>query len=360
MRDRLINQLTNKKNRLVKEKEAFEISETNALLLNPSQFSLANPGSPGSHPGKRTTRNRKEAEDFSEGKKRKRNGGEDDGSPAPTRRALDPANTTPFWQSEKVRNEAKKRGADYSIGSLFTDKELSMHYNTAALAAHKSMVRHRVTGSDSSPEDSDSADGEQASSVAMERQVSHATRSTRGNANHQNFVDEKVMGIEGITNYELPANLDLMHSQVDPKIPVGQPSYYLKASVKASSENSAIPQTRDEDFKADMHIIAALKQYDQTRKPGSHLDNPKGPRRTFEVVAVPYKSGKYVGMASLVRDPGELEGYGEALQEAAAIQPSSLRETLHEPSASRQSSVGAVAMSRQGTAGSGRNKSRKS
>ena len=98
MRDRLINQLTNKKNRLVKEKEAFEISETNALLLHPSQFSLANPCSPGGHPGKRTTRNRKEADDFSEGKKRKRNGGEDDGSPAPSRRALDPNNTTPFWQ----------------------------------------------------------------------------------------------------------------------------------------------------------------------------------------------------------------------------------------------------------------------
>ncbi|GJN74264.1 deacetylase complex subunit Sds3 [Purpureocillium lilacinum] len=355
MRDRLINQLTNKKNRLVKEKEAFEISETNALLLHPSQFSLANPGSPGGHPGKRTTRNRKEADDFSEGKKRKRNGGEDDGSPAPSRRALDPNNTTPFWQSEKMRNEAKKRGADYSIGSLFTDKELSMHYNTAALAAHKSMVRHRVTGSDSSPEDSDSGDGEQASSAAMERQVSHQTRSTRGNAN-QNFVDDKLLGIEGVANYELPANLDLMHSQVDPKIPVGQPSYYLKTSLKASSENSAIPQTRDDDFKADMQVITALKHYDHTRKPGSHLDNPKGPRKTFETVSTPYKSGKYMGFAALARDPAELENYAEVLEDAAPA-TSSLRETLQP--ASRQSSVGGVAMSRQGTAGSGRGKPRR-
>jgi hypothetical protein len=124
---------------------------------------------------------------FSDGKKRKRNQGEDDGSPVPMRRGLDPNSTTPLWQSEKARAAAKQNGPLYSIDKLFTDKELSLHYNTAAVAAHQYILRNRANGA-SSPDESDSgngddngdADGDLAPSAPMmERQVSHATRSTQ-------------------------------------------------------------------------------------------------------------------------------------------------------------------------------------
>ncbi|ODA78402.1 hypothetical protein RJ55_05783 [Drechmeria coniospora] len=370
MRDRLINQLVNKKNRLVKEKEAFDISETNALLLNPAQFSLANPGSPGGHPGKRTTRNRKEADEFSDGRKRKRNFGDDDGSPAPSRRALDGTSTTPLWQSEKARVEVRKKGAVYSIGSLFTEKELSMHYNSAAIAAHRTMVRHRVNGSCSSPDDSDSANGDSngqvdgesqpSATLAEQQQPPHATRSTRGTAN-QNFLDDKIMGMEGVANFELPHNLDLLHAQADPKIPVGLPGHYLKASAKVTAEQSALPATSDSDLKSDLQIIAALKNYDYSRKPGSHLDNPRGLRKTFETVSVPYRAGKYLGIAALRRDEEEAVAFGETLEASGPY--SGLRDGLQAPPMSRQSSFGGggggVAMSRQGTTSSGRGRGRK-
>jgi len=88
LRDRLINVIVSKKSRLNKEKEALEISDASALLLHPNQFSITNPSSPGGAHGKRATRQRREMEEMTfENKKRKRIVNDDDGSPAPQRRA---------------------------------------------------------------------------------------------------------------------------------------------------------------------------------------------------------------------------------------------------------------------------------
>ncbi|RDA87931.1 hypothetical protein CP532_1687 [Ophiocordyceps camponoti-leonardi (nom. inval.)] len=381
MRDRLVNQLNSKKARLMKEKEAFEMSDSNALLLNPAQFSLTNPGSPGGHAGKRSTRNRKEADNHdafgSEGKKRKRNAGDDDGSPAPTRRALDPSVTTAYWQSEKARVEARKQGVAWTIASLFTEKELSMHYNAAALASHSHILRHRTNGNAPSPQGSDSGnggdneagDGEaaQLSAPTMERQPSHATRSTRVAAQN-NFSDDKFFGIEGIGSYDLPSNLDLMHgSDCTPKMPmVTNYPPYTKANAKA---DPSLPSTLSEkEVSLDSQIMACLKQYDLNRSPGSHLDNPKGLRKTFEAVSVPYQAGRFVSFAKVNR-----ENETEALRESfgVGLPPTSNVRDQQSPGRgmngqaaggtpmSRQSSAGGVAMSRQGTAGSGRTKTRR-
>ncbi|PHH88358.1 hypothetical protein CDD83_7630 [Cordyceps sp. RAO-2017] len=384
VRDRLINQLNTKKARLNKEKEAFEMSDTNALLLNPAQFSLTNPGSPGAHPGKRSTRNRKEADShdtYGENKKRKRNAGDDDGSPAPTRRALDANATTPYWQSEKARNEARKLGAVHTVASLFTEKELSMHYNTAALAAHNFILRHRASGSASSAEGSDSGNGDNdaaadaeapPSAPVMERQVSHATRSTRGAANH-NFLEDRIVGVEAISSFELPSSLDLLHgADYNPKMPSSLPYQYIKNPVKSVEPSTPGPLS-DKEISGDLQVMAYLKQYDLHHKPGSHLDNPKGIRKTLEAVSVPYQTGTYVAFA---KAPRELppDSVAETLGMSLAATSSSVRD---QPSPgpttqpvngqaataapmSRQSSAGGVAMSRQGTTGSGRAKTRRS
>ncbi|KAL6884318.1 Sds3-like domain-containing protein [Trichoderma longibrachiatum] len=366
LRDRLINSLTQKKNRLNREKEVLEINDSSALLLNPSQFSLTNPASPGGAHGKRATRLRKDAEDlqvFADGKKRKRNPGEDDGSPAPSRRALDPNSTTPLWQSEKARAAAKQNGPVYSIDKLFTEKELSLHYNSAALAAHQYVLRNRVNGSESrdgstpsNPEgddaDKDDAESQPSAAPMMERQVSHATRSTRGGAS-QNFLDDKILGIEGIANFELPANLDLMHAQEPPKMPPPVPQQYLKPYPRSSDQNFPVPLSQD-DISSDLSVMSFFKQYDQTHKPGAHLDAPSGLRKVLEAVAVPYHQSRYVAFTSASReDP-------EHLRDVLGIPLSNLRDQSSPVAMSRQNSgQGGVPMSRQGTTGSARGKGRR-
>jgi hypothetical protein len=378
IRDRLINTLNAKKYRLSKEKEALEISDSSALLLHPNQFSITNPASPGGTHNKRATRLRKDADDmpgFSDGKKRKRNPMDDDGSPAPTRRALDPNSTTLLWQSEKSRVAAKQNGPVYSIDKLFTDKELSMTYNTAALAARKHILRTRVNGAASSPNDSDSGENQEngedgsefwPSAPMMERQVSHATRSTRGGGN-QNFIDEKVLGIEGIANFELPANLDLLHAQEPPKMPPPVPQQYMKPYPRSTDQNFPAPLSVD-DINNDMVVMNMFKQYDnQQHKRGACIETP-ALKKILKAAAIPYAERRYVAITQGPRDdPENLRG-------DLGLPVSSLRDQTPPPSIqmipgsgsgsgiaaggvpmSRQSSLGGAAMSRQGSArGKGR------
>lgn len=371
LRDRLINTLTQKKNRLNREKEVLEINDSNALLLNPNQFSLTNPASPGGTHSKRATRLRKDADDlqmFGDAKKRKRNPGEDDGSPAPMRRALDANSTTPLWQSEKARAAAKQSGPVYSIDKLFTDKELSLHYNTAALAAHQFILRARANGNASSPDDSDSGnvdDMEDVESIPsapmMERQVSHATRSTRG-AN-QNFLDDRILGIEGVANFDA-ANLNLVHAQEPPKMPPFVPAQYLKPYPRSADQNYPVPLSQD-DIQSDLAIIGHLKAYDQTQhKAGAHLDAASGMRRMLENVATPYHQGRFVAFTSAARDDPDnvrdslglpaLSNLRDAVSPAPAAVLGNAATAM-----SRTSSLGGVAMSRQGTGGSNRGRGRR-
>ena len=351
-----------------REKEVLEINDSNALLLNPNQFSITNPSSPGGAHGKRATRLRKDADDlqmYSDGKKRKRNTGDDDGSPAPMRRALDPNSTTPLWQSEKARAAAKQNGPLYTIDKLFTDKELALHYNTAALSAHQYILRNRINGHGSSPDDSDSGNADDhdldnesvPSAPAMERQVSHATRSTRGTAN-QNFLDDKILGIEGIANFDVPAHLDLMHAHEPPKMPPPVPQQYLKPYPRSADQNYPVPLSQD-DIQSDLAIISHLKQHSDVHKPGAYLDMPSGLRKILEMASIPYHQGRYVAITSAPRD--EIDTIGDTL----GLPLSSMRDQaspVHSHSAapmSRQSSLGGVAMSRQGTGGSARGRGRR-
>ncbi|CAG7557225.1 unnamed protein product [Fusarium equiseti] len=377
LRDRLINTLTHKKNRLNREKEVLEINDSNALLLNPNQFSLTNPASPGGAHGKRATRLRKDADDlqmYSDNKKRKRNANDDDGSPAPTRRALDNHNTTPLWQSEKARAAAKQNGPVYSIDKLFTDKELSLNYNTAALAAHQYILRNRVNGGGLSPEDSDSGNGDandhdadsQPSAPAMERSVSHATRSNRGGATH-NFIDDKILGVEGVANFEVN-NLDILHSQEPPKMPPPVPQQYLKPYPRTADQNFPVPLSND-DIMSDLSVMGYFKQYDAAHKPGAHLDNPAGMRKVLAAVATPYQNSQYVAFTSAPREDPEhvRDSLGLPAISSLRDQPSPANATAATSVAalssaavpmSRQSSAGGVAMSRQGSS-STRGKGRK-
>lgn len=350
VRDRLINTITAKKFRLSKEKEALEISDASALLLHPNQFSINNPASPGGTHGKRATRLRREMEEmpgFSENKKRKRNGNDEDGSPAPQRRAMDANGVTPVWHNDRLRF-GKTTGPVYSIDKLFTDKELSMAYNTAALAAHKNMLRHKTrdghgsSPSDSGPEDEDGEDADlmQATAPAMERQVSHATRSTRG-AHNGNFHDNKATGAELLGPIELPGNLERLDAAMEPRLPPFQLQPYNKA--KPMTDASGPAPLGADDALADMHAMAALGQYEHINGPGSNFDNPNGVRKVLEAVAQtrPGDDKKY---SAILQGPRTKNDLLADLNGAT----SNVRGSLSNAS-SHQASSGGVAMSQQGS-----------
>ena len=303
---------------------------------------------------------------FSDNKKRKRNGGDDDGSPAPMRRALDTSNTTPLWQSDRFKSMRKETGPVYSIDKLFTDKELSMTYNTAALAAHKHLLTRRDANGNviSSPEGSDADNGEgnddedspETSAPMMERQHSHTTRSTRGgHNNNQNFLDDRILGIEGLANFDL-ANLDKMAPQ-EPKLPPLIHSQYSKAYVK--SEANTPTSLSQDDTQHDMAVMSLYRNYQRQHGAGTNLDAMNGGRRILEAMAPPQRKSKYVTYIQGDRPPVE------HLSESLGIPSSNLRDdpagnnvpagvaTIGSPAGapmSRQSSLGGVAMSRSGSA----------
>lgn len=292
---------------------------------------------------------------FSENKKRKRNGNEDDGSPAPQRRALDANGITPIWQNDRLRF-GKMAGPVYSIDKLFTDKELSMTYNNAALAAHKYMLRHKSkdglasSPSDSGPEDHDEAeDGTDSvpSAPVMERQISHATRSTRGVTHNANFYDNKVLGIEALTNLELPGNLERLDAQ-EPRLPPIVPAPYNK--VKPMTDSSGPAPLAADDALADLQAMSIFRQYEQAHGVGSNFDVPNGGRRILEAVARHPRDGQYVAYLQAERpNPDDLRAELKVTESNVRGEPGVVPHQLAGASMSRQNSAGGVAMSRQGS-----------
>ncbi|KAH0533914.1 hypothetical protein FGG08_007467 [Glutinoglossum americanum] len=151
LRERLIQSIGTKKSRLMREKEQLDIADSNALLLHPNQFSITNPASPAGMQGNRKTRHTRLREvdelaggfsaDGSHKRKRKITYEENDlGSPSPAVRAMDTGLVSPFKSAQARMTATQHEAPIYSIDKLFTEKELAMHLNTAAVAASRYFV----------------------------------------------------------------------------------------------------------------------------------------------------------------------------------------------------------------------------
>lgn len=247
----------------------------------------------------------------------------------------------------------------YSIDKLFTDKELTLTYNTAAVAAHNHILRHR--GSDGADSGDGSESGESGSAddaesaPAMERQPSHATRSTRGAA----AVDARALGFESVSEVELPGNLDKLHSADAPKMPTMAPSQYLKPPTRSQDHNT--PSSLPADAAgSDLQLMAYFKGFDQRYRTGGALGLNPGLKKALEAAAWPRTDAKGAGYAGYRQDP-------EDIRRELGLPPSGenaggeklLGAGLGGVAMSRQSSQGGVAMSRQGTNTSARGKGRK-
>ncbi|KAJ5924521.1 hypothetical protein N7466_008708 [Penicillium verhagenii] len=202
MRERLMQSISSKRARMMREKEQLDIADTNALLLHPNQFSITNPASPGGiHSNRKTrhTRHRVDMDELGNGvaaelNKRKRKAPEEEiGSPV-----RDAGGTTPAERSKAYM--AQQTAPTYSIASLFTDKELNAHANqahTAALHFFSTSKRPEqgsgviTNGNNTDAEDMGDGtpldDNGTPSAADMMRTASHnfhVTRSTRTTAAH--------------------------------------------------------------------------------------------------------------------------------------------------------------------------------
>ena len=151
-------------------------------------------------------------------------------------------------------------------------------------------------------------------------------------------------------------------------MPPPVPQQYLKPYPRSADQNFPVPLSQD-DIASDLSVMGLFKQYDQTHKPGAHLDASSGLRKILEAVAVPYHQGRYVAFTSAARDDPE------NLRDALGIPSSNIRDQpspIHQslslaalsaaaaaPMSRQSSQTGGVAMSRQGTSGSGRGKGRR-
>ncbi|KAL5340147.1 Sds3-like-domain-containing protein [Aspergillus crustosus] len=200
LRERLVQTLSGKRARLMREKEQLDIADTNALLLHPNQFSITNPASPGGLHGNRKTRHTRHRVDLdelgnsiiSDLNKRKRKAPDDDTG-------------SPVWENpaERAKTQVAQQqlAPTYSIQSLFTEKELSAHANQAHIATvHFFSTSKRAdqpsgaatNGNNTDVDETSGLDGTGAEdngtpATDMARTASqnfHATRSTRTHGSH--------------------------------------------------------------------------------------------------------------------------------------------------------------------------------
>ncbi|KAL8686679.1 MAG: hypothetical protein Q9218_006942 [Villophora microphyllina] len=141
LRTRLIQNVMQKKAALLKEKDKFELADSASLLLNPNQFSFANPASPGGPQSNRKTRHTRHRLDVDDvgsmgenKRKRKFPTDADEGSPAPTGRVAEAEAPTMSKEPPAKGDLYQSFAPAYSMGHLFTDKELVMTTQEASYA----------------------------------------------------------------------------------------------------------------------------------------------------------------------------------------------------------------------------------
>ena len=156
VRQRLITTVKQKVQLLHREKEKLDIAEINGLLHHPNQFNInnsASPGGPQSNRKTRHTRHRLEVEDLEVvGGKRKRKAPaeNDNGSPGPAGRDVEPTNG---FKEANAKLEAHQVIAPlYSIDRLFSDRDLNANLQQASYdVIQKLGAKRRKLDSENNP-----------------------------------------------------------------------------------------------------------------------------------------------------------------------------------------------------------------
>ncbi|CAI6324832.1 unnamed protein product [Periconia digitata] len=205
IRERLVASIQNRTAKLKREKEQLDLSDSNAMLLHPNQFSIGHPASPGGPQQPRKTRRTGhkfgDAEDAAVENKRKRKLFEEDNdSPGPSGRNGELGIGSPFREAKARTINAQFEASAYSLDRLFTEKELNMAMNQATTAASHFFAKMKdaeAQNGEPTANGTNGANGDHASEVGehgdpdpdsddvpgpveMTRQVSSNPHATRG------------------------------------------------------------------------------------------------------------------------------------------------------------------------------------
>ncbi|KAH7383303.1 Sds3-like-domain-containing protein [Pyrenochaeta sp. MPI-SDFR-AT-0127] len=153
IRERLIASIQTRTGRLKREKEQLDLSDSNAMLLHPNQFSIGNPASPGGPQAPRKTRRTGhkfgDAEEVAAAnetkRKRKLFEENDNDSPGPAGRNIEMGIGSPFREAKARTINAQFESSAYSLERLFTEKELNMAMNRATTAASHFFAKMKHT-----------------------------------------------------------------------------------------------------------------------------------------------------------------------------------------------------------------------
>ncbi|KAI9657984.1 MAG: hypothetical protein M1821_002641 [Bathelium mastoideum] len=152
IRERQISVLSQRRAKMLRDKEQLDIADSNAAFLHPNQFSITNPSSPGGPQNPRKTRHtrhqRGDPDDTVEaGTKRKRRLYHDEyenGSPVPAARNIDYGVGSPLRDAKSKLLQTQFEAPLYSIERLFSEKELAMVTNAAHIAAAHHFAQLRM------------------------------------------------------------------------------------------------------------------------------------------------------------------------------------------------------------------------
>ncbi|KAF2001856.1 hypothetical protein P154DRAFT_521339 [Amniculicola lignicola CBS 123094] len=222
IRERLTTSIQARTTRLKREKEQLDLSDSNAMLLHPNQFSLNNPASPGGPQAPRKTRRTGhkfgDADDIvaTTEHKRKRKLFEENDHDSPGQSAWnnDLGVGSPFREAKARTIHNQFEASAYSLERLFTEKELNMAINQATVAASHYFANmknadataephtngtngathdHHSENGDVDADDSDSPPGP----PEMARQISSNPHATRG-------ATRSALGPAGVTGGRMP------------------------------------------------------------------------------------------------------------------------------------------------------------
>ncbi|KAF2465453.1 uncharacterized protein BDR25DRAFT_239236 [Lindgomyces ingoldianus] len=332
IRERLTASLTARTTRLKREKEQLDLSDSNAMLLHPNQFSITHPASPGGPQAPRKTRRTGhkfgDQEDMATGteNKRKRKLFEDNenDSPGPSGRNVDLGVGSPFREAKAKTMHAQFEASAYSLERLFTEKELNMAMNHATVAASNffAKMKNPDNAQDSAANGTNGVNGDHAfdhgdgadadhdsdsppGPIDMGRQVSSNPHATRG-------ATRSAMGPAGIANGRWPF--------------IVNPPYILPANIASKVNASAPPPAplAPQDAEQDLMLMMRDAPPDDTLN-----------EKLLAAAVAPIKAREYQ-----VQPPGFQQPVPEITSQIRAIAPHLEVSTMGGIPMSAQSSMG--------------------
>lgn len=323
IRERLITTLNKKRQLLLREKDQLDISDSNAMLLHPNQFSIGNnPGSPsqaGLGIGKRTRylRHHRGASPAPAGaepgengrRKRKMAPGEDDaGNESPLPHLS--GGRSPFKEAKSTREYAQFEAPAYSIERLFTEKELAMATQTAKTATWKyfNQSDKKESGSNSNATAVPSVDGEVVESAETAVDEPMADAPANGTDTPPPSEPPTAVGMERQTSHQV---LTRGGARANPLAALSD----LANAAAAASSSSMEPIVRDKPF---MPVPPDFNATLRSEKSGAPTPNPVGGLELESDFAMM----RALGADGAVVDPEDME------QDQAAEDARSLRREL--------------------------------